>query len=65
MITAYTFKNRVAIPYALGEQLGAHEDVVHAGDSLWIEIGRNTGISKVFIWVIPEDCIFDAYLMHA
>ncbi len=44
--------------------LGAHEDVVCAGDSLWIEIGRKTGIGNVFIWVMPTECILDAHLMR-
>ena len=65
MITAYPFKNRVAIPYTLVERLGAHEDAVHAGDSMWIEIGRNTGIGNIFIWAMPEERILDAHLMCA
>jgi hypothetical protein len=49
MITAYPFKNCIAISYMLVEPLGDHEDVVYARDSLGIEVSRNAGVCDIFI----------------
>jgi hypothetical protein len=65
IITAYTFKNHIAIFYVLVEQLGAHEDVVHAEDTIGLEVGRDAGVGDIFIWVMPEECILDMHLMCA
>jgi hypothetical protein len=65
MITAYPFKNCIAISYALVERWGAHEDVVHAGDSLGIEVGRSAGVGDTSIWVMLEECILDVHLICA
>jgi hypothetical protein len=63
MVTAYAFKNRVTISHMLVEQLGAHEDVMHARDSLGVKIIWNARVGGIFFLGMPKGCVLSSQLM--
>jgi hypothetical protein len=63
MVTAYAFKDRVTISHALVERLGAHEDVMHARDSLGVKIIRDARVGGIFFLGIPKECVLNLQLM--
>ncbi len=63
MVTAYAFKHRVTISRALVEQLGAHEDVMHARDSLGVKIIWDARLGGIFFLGMPKECVLNLQLM--
>jgi hypothetical protein len=55
MVTAYAFKDCVTISHALVEQLGAHEDVMHARDSLGVTIIWDARVGGIFFLGMPKE----------